>query len=129
VHARVKRDIEEGNGLPDIWSIAGTRQCFEQAGFRVLEVEDRADYGDPELPWYHSLTGRELSNTGIRRSPLGKAMIKVLTRALEATRVAPRGTSEISDFLNVGADALVRGGELGIFTPMAFLLAEKPVSP
>jgi sterol 24-C-methyltransferase len=125
-HVRIKRDIEEGNGLPDIWSIEGTRGCFEQAGFRVLEVEDRAHYGDREVPWYHSLTGRELSNTGIRRSTVGKAMVKVLTRTLEVARVAPRGTSEISDFLNVGADALVRGGELGIFTPMAFLLAEKP---
>jgi sterol 24-C-methyltransferase len=125
-HVAVKRDIEEGNGLPDIWSIEGTRSCFEQAGFRVLEVEDRAHQGDREVPWYHSLTGRELSNTGLRRSPVGKAMVKVLTRTLEAARVAPRGTSEISDFLNVGADALVRGGELGIFTPMAFFLAEKP---
>jgi sterol 24-C-methyltransferase len=126
-HVGVKRDIEEGNGLPDIWSIAGTRACFEQAGFRVLEQEDRAYHGDREVPWYHSLTGRELSNTGLRRSPVGKAMVKVLTRTLEAARVAPRGTSEISDFLNVGADALVRGGELGIFTPMAFFLAQKPL--
>lgn len=125
-HAAVKRDIEEGNGLPDIWSIEGTRACFEQAGFRVLAQEDRAHHGDREVPWYHSLTGRELSNTGLRRSPVGKAVVKLLTRTLEAARVAPRGTSEISDFLNVGADALVRGGELGIFTPMAFFLAEKP---
>lgn len=128
-HVQVKRDIEEGNGLPDIYSIDATRACFRAAGFEVLDEEDRAGQGDAELPWYHSLTGRELSNTGIRRSPVGKAMVKVLTRALEAARVAPRGTSRIADFLNVGADALVRGGELGIFTPMAFFLAQKPFSP
>jgi sterol 24-C-methyltransferase len=122
----VKRDIEEGNGLPDIWTIDGTRACFEKAGFRVLEVEDHAHYGDRERPWYHSLTGRELSNTGLRRSAVGKVVVKALTRTLEVARVAPRGTSEVSDFLNVGADALVRGGELGVFTPMAFLMAEKP---
>jgi len=126
-HAQVKRDIEEGNGLPDIWTIDATRACFEQAGFQVLGEEDRAGQGDAELPWYHSLTGRELSNTGIRRSPVGKAMVKVLTRTLEAARVAPRGASRIADFLNRGADALVRGGELGIFTPMAFFLAQKPL--
>jgi sterol 24-C-methyltransferase len=124
-HVKIKRDIEEGNGLPDIWSIEGTKKCFEEAGFRVLDVEDRAYLGDREVPWYHSLTGRELSNTGLRRTQVGKAMVKVLTRTLEAVHVAPRGTAEISDFLNVGADALVRGGELGVFTPMAFLLAEK----
>jgi sterol 24-C-methyltransferase len=124
-HVKIKRDIEEGNGLPDIWSVDGTRRCFEEAGFRVLDVEDRAYLGDREVPWYHSLTGRELSNTGLRRTQVGKAMVKVLTRTLEAVHVAPRGTAAISDFLNVGADALVRGGELGVFTPMAFFLAEK----
>lgn len=125
-HLKVKGDIEEGNGLPDIWTIAGTRACFESAGFRVLDVVDRASEGSPEVPWYWSLTGRELSNTGLRRSPVGKILVKALARTLEAAKVAPKGTSEISDFLNVGADALVLGGELGIFTPMAFFLAEKP---
>jgi sterol 24-C-methyltransferase len=124
-HVKIKRDIEEGNGLPDIWTIEATRKCFEEAGFRVLDVEDRAYLGDREVPWYHSLTGRELSNTGLRRTPVGKAMVKVLTRTLEAVNAAPRGTAQIADFLNVGADALVRGGELGVFTPMAFFLAEK----
>jgi sterol 24-C-methyltransferase len=124
-HVKVKRDIEEGNGLPDIWTIAETEQCFRDAGFKLLDSRDRAVEGDAELPWYHSLTGRELSNTGLRRSPAGKLAVKALTRTLEAIKVAPKGTAQISDFLNVGADALVRGGELGIFTPMAFLLAEK----
>jgi sterol 24-C-methyltransferase len=41
-------------------------------------------------------------------------------------RVAPRGTTEVSDFLNLAADALVRGGETGIFTPLFFFHARKP---
>jgi len=57
---------------------------------------------------------------------VGRIILRTLTRALETVRVVPRGTSRISDFLNVGADALVRGGETGIFTPMAFMLAQKP---
>jgi sterol 24-C-methyltransferase len=125
-HLKLKRDIEEGNGLPDIWTIAGTHACFEQAGFRVLDAQDRAHTGDREVPWYFSLTGKELSNTGLRRSPVGRVMIRALTRTLEATRIAPKGTAEITEFLSVGADALVRAGELGIFTPMAFFLAQKP---
>ena len=126
-HSKIKRDIEEGNGLPDIWSIAGTLECFDQAGFRVLDVEDRAHEGDRETPWYLSLSGKELSNTGLRRSPVGKVMVKALTRTLEAARIAPKGTAQITDFLNVGADALVRSGELDIFTPMAFFVAQKPL--
>jgi sterol 24-C-methyltransferase len=53
-------------------------------------------------------------------------MVKALTRTLEAARIAPKGTAQITDFLNTGADALVRSGELGVFTPMAFFLAQKP---
>jgi sterol 24-C-methyltransferase len=124
-HRKIKGDIEEGNGLPDIWTIDATRACFEQAGLRVLDSVDRAYEGDRELPWYFSLTGKELSNTGLRRTRLGKLAVKALTRSLEAGKLAPKGTAEISDFLNIGADALVEGGELGIFTPMAFFLAEK----
>ena len=126
-HRQVKQDIEEGNGLPDIWTIAQTEQCFRDAGFVLRDMVDRAFAGDRELPWYLSLTGKELSNTGLRRSPIGKRAVRTLTRTLEATRLAPKGTAEIVDVLNVGADALVRSGELGIFTPMAFFLAQKPV--
>lgn len=125
-HVRLKRDIEEGNGLPDIWTVESTLECFDRAGFHVLDVQDRAGEGDPEVPWYFSLSGKELSNTGLRRSPLGKVMVKALTRTLEAAKIAPKGTAQITEFLNVGADALVRSGELGVFTPMAFFLAEKP---
>jgi len=125
-HVKAKQNIEEGNGLPDIWTVTETRKCFEDTGFHVLDVQDRAFEGDRELPWYHSLTGKELSKAGIRRSPVGKVVVRALTRTLETVRIAPKGTAEVADFLNTGADGLVRSGELGIFTPMAFFLAEKP---
>jgi sterol 24-C-methyltransferase len=126
-HRQIKRDIEEGNGLPDIWTLRQTEQCLRDAGFELNEVNDRAGEGDPELPWYHSLTGKELSNTGLRRSRLGQRAVRLATRVLETVRVAPRGSAEVADFLNVGADALVAGGQLGVFTPMAFFAAQKPV--
>ncbi len=125
LHAKFKRDIEEGNGLPDIWTLDATRRCFMDAGFTVLDAIDKAFDGDRELPWYHSLTGKELSNTGLRRTKTGQRVLKAVTRTLEAAKIAPKGTAEISDFLNVGADALVAAGESGVFTPMAFFLAQK----
>ncbi len=127
-HLKLKRDIEEGNGLPDIWTLEATRACFADAGFRLLEAVDRAAAGDRELPWYHSLSGKELSNTGLRRSALGKHVVRMLTRALEGVKLAPRGTTQVAEFLNLGADALVASGEAGIFTPMALFVAEKPAS-
>lgn len=123
-HLKLKRDIEEGNGLPDIWTRDATRQCFVDAGFKLLDALDRVEEGDRELPWYHSLSGKELSNTGLRRSLLGKRVVRASTRALESLKLAPRGTAEVVDFLSLGADALVAAGEAGIFTPMAFFLAE-----
>jgi sterol 24-C-methyltransferase len=125
-HVKMKRDIEEGNGLPDIWTVEATKQCFRDAGFELLDAIDKAEHGDPETPWYLSLSGKELSNTGLRRTPAGKVFVKALTRTLETARIAPKGTAQISDFLNRGADALVASGEAGVFTPMAFFLAQKP---
>jgi sterol 24-C-methyltransferase len=125
-HVRMKRDIEEGNGLPDIWTLKATEKCFADAGFTLLDSVDKALEGDREVPWYLSLSGKELSNTGLRRTKVGKVVVKALTRSLETARIAPKGTSEITDFLNRGADALVASGEAGVFTPMAFFLAQKP---
>lgn len=45
---------------------------------------------------------------------------------LEALRLAPEGTAAVSTLLNDGADALVEGGETGIFTPMFYFHACKP---
>lgn len=125
-HVRMKRDIEEGNGLPDIWTLKQTEQCFKDAGFSVLDVVDKAKEGDPGVPWYLSLSGKEFSNTGLRRTAAGKIVVKALARTLETARIAPKGTAQISDFLNRGADALVASGEASVFTPMAFFLAQKP---
>ena len=45
---------------------------------------------------------------------------------LETLRIAPKGSTAVSDFLNAGADALVQGGETGVFTPMFFFHVRKP---
>lgn len=41
--------------------------------------------------------------------------------------MVPEGTKAVSTLLNVGADALVEGGESGVFAPMFFFLARKPL--
>jgi sterol 24-C-methyltransferase len=47
---------------------------------------------------------------------------------LEAVRLAPPGSQSVSSFLVKGADALVAGGKAGIFTPMFYTLARKPLA-
>lgn len=125
-HRRIKHGIEQGNGLPDIWTIAATLDAVREAGLELVEHEDRVVGGDPETPWYMPLTGKELSATGVRRSPLGRHLGAWLIRLLELGGKAPRGTLETHRFLNAGADALVEAGERGIFTPMLYVRARKP---
>jgi len=124
-HRRIRAGIEAGSGLPDIASTREVIPALEQAGFAVEASEDRAEASDPRTPWYRALQGRDLTPGSIPRTPLGRALTNRATRVLEAVRLAPAGTSLVSDFLNAGADRLVEGGETGIFTPMFYVLARR----
>lgn len=125
-HQKIKKEIEEGDGLPDIaytWEIDA---ALKEAGFELLEAQDLATTGDPETPWYHALSGQEFSLTSIPRTPLGRIITHNATKVMEKVGIAPKGTTEVSAFLNAAADGLVAGGEKQIFTPMYFFLARKP---
>jgi sterol 24-C-methyltransferase len=45
---------------------------------------------------------------------------------VEALRIAPKGSAEVSKMLGAAAEALIAGGEAGIFTPNYFFLARRP---
>ena len=125
-HLRIKKDIEMGNGLPDIALTSEVCDALRVAGFELLEARDLAPDSHPETPWYRALQGRDLSLTSIPRTPIGRALTNVALRVGERLRVFPEGTAAVSTLLNRGADALVEGGESGVFTPMFFFLARKP---
>jgi len=124
-HRAIKKGIEEGNALPDIWPTQGVVSALRGAGLRVIESVDLALEVGAGTPWYQPLAG-QWSPSGFKRTPPGRWLTNRMVRALEWMRVAPRGSTAVSDFLNVGADALVRGGETGTFTPMFFFHAQKP---
>ena len=44
----------------------------------------------------------------------GKSTSHFVVSACQEIGVVPKGTQQVSDFLNAGADALVAGGELGV---------------
>ncbi len=67
-----------------------------------------------------------LSLHTFKRTTVGRAVTSRLVRVLEALRIAPKGSTAVSDFLNAGANALVKGGKTGIFTPMFFFHVRKP---
>jgi len=49
-----------------------------------------------------------------------------LVAVLELLGIAASGSTDVSSVLMNAADALVEGGETGIFTPMFFILLRKP---
>lgn len=125
-HVRTKRAIEEGNSLPDIASVPDVRRALEGAGFEVIEIADLALASDPTTPWYQPLKGDRMSATGLRRSIPGRFVTNRTVWLLESLKIAPQGSGEVSDMLNRGADALIVGGETGVFTPCLFFLARRP---
>ena len=125
-HQRIKKYIMMGNGVPDIALTTEVGVALREAGFEVLETRDLAPESDPETPWYRALQGRDLSPGSIPRTPVGRALTNLSLRVAERLRVVPKGTTDVSTMLNAGADAMVEGGESGIYTPVFFFLARKP---
>jgi sterol 24-C-methyltransferase len=124
-HQWIKSEIETGDGLPDIASIPETIEALETAGFEVLDHFDSTLLSDPETPWYLPLRG-ELDGLGaFSRGRAGRRLTRRMIGALEALGVAPKGSKEVSLMLGRAAEALIAGGETGIFTPEYFFLARR----
>lgn len=120
-HQRIKKAIEKGAGLPDIPLTTEVPDALERAGFEIEVASDLALVSP--VPWYWPLAGRDRSLRSLPRTPLGRALTNLTTRILERLRLAPKGTTEVSTFLNRAADAMVESGELGVFTPMFYVRA------
>ena len=125
-HRDVRTRIEFGNATPDLLTTREQVDAARTAGFEVLEATDQAATSHPRTPWYRSLQGRDLALSSLARVPAGRKFTATASRALESVRLLPAGTSEAAELLNVAADALVEGGELGIFTPSFLVHARRP---
>ncbi len=125
-HRDIRRRIEANNATPDLLTTDEHVQTIQRAGFEIIEAVDlQAEQGDPRTPWYMALQGRDLSFSSWARTPAGRAFTANFTKLLERLRIAPQGTSDTAEFLNVAADALVESGELEIFTPSFLVHARK----
>ena len=124
-HRAIKRGIEQGDALPELVSFDVVLQALRASGFEIMESRDLASESDPETPWYQPLAAR-FALRGFKHSRAGRALTNRALRVLEVSRVVPRGSAQVSSFLNAAADALVSGGQTGVFTPMFYFLARKP---
>lgn len=126
-HIRVIRGIEEGNSVPSLSSYKQALDAARNVGFEVLEHEDMSILADYNEPWYFTLKGN-FSMRGFRMTRSGRWITHKFVYLLEFLRIAAPGSADVASLLNFTADALVEGGELGIFTPMFFMLLRKPAN-
>ena len=124
-HQWIKSEIETGDSLPDIASIPETLAALEAAGFELVDSFDAVLTSDSETPWYLPLLGETSSLLGLRRGRLGRRIARRTIGLLEAVGIAPKGSQEVSQMLGRAAEALIAGGETGIFTPSYFFVARK----
>jgi sterol 24-C-methyltransferase len=124
-HLAIKAGIIRGSGLPHLTRTSVVDDALIGAGFELLEARDMAVESNP--PWYSALQGRGLSLSSILRTSLGQRVTHTSVRLFEKLGVAPKGTTDISSLLMGAGRNLVAGGAQGIFTPMYFFIARKPV--
>lgn len=131
-HKALAHQIELGNGIPEMRPLALSRQALKNVGFDIEHEEDLAERPD-EIPWYYPLEGDIWKAqtwwdylTVWRMSWSGKLVSHNAIRLGEWLGVLPKGTYDVSETLKVAADALVKGGQLKLFTPMYLVVSRKP---
>ena len=122
-HQASKRQIEVSCGVPRLGGAGDVVRAMREAGFRILETEDRASKGD--VPWWEPLSPSWRTPSSLRGSHVGARLTIAALRVLEPMHLVPRGTTMAARMLTLGSRALVAGGARGIFTPMFFVLAKK----
>jgi sterol 24-C-methyltransferase len=125
-HRQLSKSIEEADALAPLRRGHELGEALCASGFELVECRDVAGDGSPQRPWYLPLTRHERGVRGLRASPGGRVATRLAIPALEAVRIAPRGSRWVHAMLARAADALVASGELGIFTPAQFFLARRP---
>ncbi|CAE6433126.1 unnamed protein product [Rhizoctonia solani] len=131
-HKDIAHGIEVGDGIPEMRTIKQARQALKNVGFEILHEEDLADRPDP-IPWYYPLEGDIWKAqtawdyiTVWRMSWSGKVVTQTTVRLLEMLGLVPKGTFDVGEALKTAADALVRGGQQKLFTPMYLVVSRKP---
>lgn len=130
-HRRIAHGIELGDGLPPMETARHVDAAVKAAGFNLLEAYDIAAKKDAHpaksAPWYEPLDGNYTSIWGLKSTPMGRWFTSKAMSVMEVLRLCPKGSRAAADVLEEGAINLVAGGKLGIFTPMYFFIAQKPL--
>lgn len=132
-HLRIVRGIELGTGIGKMKTVKGSLQALGYVGFTIEKHENLAAEDD-KVPWYTPLVADlRMANTArdylafLGRNGAGRFVSEALLTVLEKLFLIPRGSTKACILLQLGIDSIVEGAMLGIFTPMCFFVARKPL--
>ncbi|CAE8616630.1 unnamed protein product, partial [Polarella glacialis] len=130
-HQKIKKDIEIGDGLPDLAHTSVCVKALEQVGFEIIETRDCMDDGHlvGGEEWYVPLTP-SWNPTKWPRFQFNPVMfhgMPIIMGGLESLGVVPKGTVETQKMLQAAGIGLPAGGIEGIFTPAWLMVARKPL--
>eukprot|EP00933_Yihiella_yeosuensis_P045398 TRINITY_DN40763_c0_g1_i1.p1 TRINITY_DN40763_c0_g1~~TRINITY_DN40763_c0_g1_i1.p1 ORF type:complete len:374 (+),score=67.99 TRINITY_DN40763_c0_g1_i1:137-1258(+) len=130
VHQKIKKDIEVGDGLPDLAHTSVCDKALAKVGFEVIEARDCALDGHLEggEAWYVPLTP-SFNPLSWPRFQFNSVMVPIMPKLLgllELIGLVPEGTAKTQVMLQAGGIGCAQGGVTGIFTPMWLMVAQKP---
>lgn len=134
-HRKLRLDIEQGDGIAQLFKISDGIKAMKSAGFELTVSRDLAeDVGATSPPWYWPI-GSDLryaqslldAITVLRMNRWGRVVAHSVFGLLETICIVPPGTKKTADSLGRAADALVKGGKEKLFTPMYLMIGRKPL--
>jgi len=130
LHKKIKKEIEVGDGLPDLVHTSVCTKALKDAGFDVTEARDCQYDGHLEggEAWYVPLTPSwcPWKWPRFQFNPVMWHGLPMLMQAFEFIGLVPKGTTKTQVMLQQGAVGLPAGGQLGTFTPMWLMVGQKP---
>jgi len=127
-HMLSKKKIEEGDGLPDLLLTTTCDDALKKVGFDLLETRDAAlDPNPGGEAWYIILTASYFSFFRLQFTWWGTFIMNIVLNFMELICLAPKGSGKVREMLRQAQVGLVAGGEMGTFTPMYMVLAQKPL--
>lgn len=127
LHRKMKKYIEEGDGLPDICHTSECLNAMKASGFEILEEKDIAGDGyggkswvEPLVPSWNPLSQRFQFNW------LGRALVSCTLSIFECLCLAPKGTTKAQRMLMKGQEGICYSGQMKTFTPMYLMVGRVP---
>merc|ERR1711998_110881 len=132
-HRKVKKDIEVGDGLPDMCRTSVCTAALEATGFKLIETRDVALDTGAQItegdPWYRPLTKswNPLAWPRFQFNPIMFRLMPIILQIVEFIGLVPKGNKETQVMLQAGGVGCEAGGSTGVFTPMWLMVGQKPL--